>query len=285
MLYNAALVLEGGAMRGQYTAGVLDFFMQQGIQFKTVIGVSAGALSGTNYISHQPGRTNAVNVHHRMDRNYISLRRALRRQDIINLDYLFESHGGDWEDFDELTYRTSPMEFVVVATLMVKGRAVYFHSPQGQDLVANLKASSAMPFISAPAYTGYGLCLDGGVADSIPYEYAQANGYDKIVVIRTRERTYRKNATSAVLRRAYQQAFSNYPAFVETAIARPEMYNRQAEQLQHLEATGQTFVIAPAQPVTVGRLERDTDKLEALHATGMADAQAQLAAMQTYLNA
>jgi predicted acylesterase/phospholipase RssA len=101
MLYNAALVLEGGAMRGQYTAGVLDFFMQQGIQFKTVIGVSAGALSGTNYISHQPGRTNAVNVHHRMDRNYISLRRALRRQDIINLDYLFESHGGDWEDFDE----------------------------------------------------------------------------------------------------------------------------------------------------------------------------------------
>jgi predicted patatin/cPLA2 family phospholipase len=109
-----------------------------------------------------------------------------------------------------------------------------------------------------------------------PYEYAQANGYDKIVVIRTRERTYRKNATSAVLRRAYQQAFSNYPAFVETAIGRPEMYNRQAEQLQNLEAAGKTFVIAPAQPVTVGRLERDTDKLEALHATGMADAQAQL---------
>ncbi|WP_461214640.1 patatin-like phospholipase family protein [Lacticaseibacillus sp. GG6-2] len=282
-MYKAALVLEGGAMRGQYTAGVLDAFMNHHIQFATVIGVSAGALCGTNYIANQPGRTNQVNVYHRTDRNYISLRRALRRQDIINLDYLFEPHDGDWQDFDDQAYRTSPMEFVVAATAMQHGRAVYFHHPQGKDLVANLKASSAMPFISAPVYTGFGPCLDGGIADSIPYAYARAQGFDKIVVIRTRQRAYRKSPTSAVLRRAYRQAFSAYPEFVTTAIGRPEMYNHQAETLQQLEKNGDVFVIAPDQPVTVSRLERDPDKLSALHATGMADAEQSLDAMAGYL--
>ncbi len=284
-MYKAALVLEGGAMRGQYTAGVLDTFMAHGIQFATVIGVSAGALCGTNYVSNQPGRTNLVNVDHRTDRNYISLRRALHRQDIINLDYLFEPHDGDWQNFDEQAYRTSPMEFVVAATAMRSGRAVYFHHPQGKDLVANLKASSAMPFISKPVYTGFGPCLDGGIADSIPYAYAQAQGFTKLVVIRTRERTYRKSATSAVLRRAYQRTFSAYPEFVTTAAARPQMYNHQATALQQLEAAGQAFVIAPEQPVTVSRLERDVDKLAALHATGVAEAERQLSAMHQYLTA
>ena len=282
-MYKAALILEGGALRGQYTAGVLDTLMANHIQFASVIGVSAGALCGVNYIANQPGRTNSINVDHRLDRNYISLRRALRRQDIINLDYLFEPHGGNWQDFDDQAYRTSPMSFVVVATAMTHGRAVYFHHPQGKDLVANLKASSAMPFISAPVYTGLGRCLDGGIADSIPYAYAQVQGFDKIVVIRTRQRDYRKSSTSRVLRHAYQQAFADYPEFVTTAIARPQMYNRQAQQLQDLEQAGKAFVIAPEAPVNVSRLERDLDKLAALHATGMADAERLLPAMQRYL--
>lgn len=283
MLYNAALVLEGGAMRGQYTAGVLDLFMQHHIQFKTVIGVSAGALCATNYIANQPGRTNLVNTRYRDDRDYISLRRALHRQDIINLDYLFEPHGGDWQDFDEYAYRTSPMAFIPVATGLATGQAQYFHHPQGKDLRADLKASSAMPFVSNPVFTGLGLCLDGGVADSIPYAYARACGFDKIVVVRTRPRGYRKTSTSAVLRQAYQRAFSDYPAFAKTAIARPDMYNRQADELLQLEHTGHAFVIAPRQPVTVGRLEHDVSKLATLHATGLADANVQLSAMTTYL--
>lgn len=282
-MYKAALVLEGGALRGQYTAGVLDTFMDQRIQFETVIGVSAGALCGTNYISNQRGRTNDINVNYRHDKNYISVRRALRRKDIINLDYLFAEHGDQWEDFDEATYAASPMKFVVVATALKHGRAVYFDHPTGHDLVSTLKASSAMPFITAPQRTPQGICLDGGIADSIPYAYAQLAGYDKIVVVRTRERSYRKGETKLPLATAYERAFHEYPAFVKTAIDRPLMYNRQADQLEALERAGKVFVIAPEEPVTVKRLEGDTAKLAELHATGQHEAADALLAMRTYL--
>ncbi|WP_203623191.1 MULTISPECIES: patatin family protein [unclassified Lacticaseibacillus] len=282
-MYKAALVLEGGALRGQYTAGVLDTFLTHEIRFELVVGVSAGALCGTNYLSEQIGRTNAINTKYRTDKNYISVSRALHRQDIINLDYLFAEHGGEWEDFDDRTYRTSPSEFVVVATSIEQGHAVYFRHPQGRDMVADLKASAAMPFISAAAFTSAGPCLDGGIADSIPFEYAQQRGYDKVVVIRTRERAYRKSPTSAVLRRAYHRSFAAHPTFVQTAIGRPEMYNRQAEALEAQEKTGQVFVIAPKQPVTVGRLEHDVNKLAALYQTGVSEAAAALPAMRDYL--
>lgn len=284
-MYKAALILEGGALRGQYTAGVLDTFLTHDIHFELVVGVSAGALCGTNYLSEQIGRTNKINTQHRLDKNYISVRRALRRQDIINLDYLFAEHGGDWEDFDDRTYRTSPSEFVVVATSVEQGHAVYFRHPQGRDMVADLKASAAMPFISAPAYTSAGVCLDGGIADSIPFAYAQQRGYDKIVVVRTRERQYRKSPTSRVLRQAYQRSFAAHPTFVKTAIARPEMYNQQADALVTLEQQGKVFVLAPTQPVTVGRLEHDVNKLAALYQTGVSETAAELARMRAYLEA
>ncbi|WP_461224501.1 patatin-like phospholipase family protein [Lacticaseibacillus suihuaensis] len=280
---KTALVLEGGALRGQYTAGVLDTFLAQGLHFDTVIGVSAGALCGTNYVSEQFGRTTHVNVNYRHDRNYISLRRALRRQDVINLDYLFAPHGAGWEDFDAATYNASATQFVVVATSVTNGRPVYFVHPKDAELVEALKASSAMPFISAPQDTRLGLCLDGGITDSIPYAYAQAAGFAKIVVVRTRERAYRKAATSPVLAAAYQHTFGEHPRFVEAACARPEMYNRQATALDELEAAGDVFVIAPQEPVTVKRLEGDTDKLQALYETGRRESAAAFEALSAYL--
>lgn len=282
-MYDAALVLEGGAMRGQYTAGVLDAFLAAKVHFSLVVGVSAGALCATNYLAEQAGRTNRINTKYRTDKDYISVQRALRRQDIINLDYLFASHGGDWEDFDARTYRTSASEFVVVATALATGRSVYFRHPQGKTLVADLKASAALPFMSRPVATEQGLCLDGGVANSIPFAYAQQRGFTKVVVVRTRERTFRKTPTSKVLQRAYRHAYAGYPAFAETGIKRPEMYNTQASALQQLEQAGQAFVLAPAQPVTVSRLERDVDKLQALYQQGSADGQANLAKLQAYL--
>lgn len=282
-MYKAALVLEGGALRGEYTAGVLDAFLDEDIHFDTVIGVSAGALCGTNYISEQRGRTNMINTQYRHDKNYISVRRAFRRQDIINLDYLFESHGDGWEDFDATTYRRSASKFVIVATSLELGRAVYFDHPVAREMVQTLKASSSMPFISAPAKTSQGLCLDGGIADSIPFEYAQLAGFDKIVVIRTREREYRKRRTQSPLRYAYEHAFAQYPEFVKAAAARPEMYNRQADKLDDLEEAGQVFVIAPAEPVTVGRLEGNTDKLEALYETGLQQTKELVPDLRSYL--
>ncbi|WP_125702939.1 patatin-like phospholipase family protein [Lacticaseibacillus daqingensis] len=280
---STALILEGGALRGQYTAGVLDTFMAHQQLFDLVVGVSAGALCGTNYVSQQPGRTNRINVTYRHDKNYISVRRALHRQDIINLDYLFAPHGAEWEEFDEATYEASPMRFVIAATSLPLGRAIYFTAPKGAELVGALKASSAMPFISAPAQTTHGLCLDGGIVDSIPFHYALGAGVDRIVVIRTRERAYRKRPTSSVLARAYARAFEAYPDFVQAAIARPTMYNQQASELEALEKAGRIFVIAPQNPVNVSRLESDTNKLRALYETGRAEAEAVLPALQDYL--
>ena len=282
-MYKAALVLEGGAMRGQYTAGVLDTLMQDGAMFETVIGVSSGALCGVNYVSQQIGRTNDINVNYRHDSRYISARRALRRQDIINLDYLFAHHGSGWQDFDEDTYRNSPMNFVVVATAIESGQAVYFDRPVGPEMKNVLKASSSMPFLSAPKRTSQGLCLDGGIADSIPYAYAQLLGYDKIVVVRTRNREYRKSPTSPLLRRAYEHAFAAHPQFVVSAVGRPEMYNHQAQQLQKLEKMGRVFTVAPADPVNVGRIEGNTEKLAALHDLGVQDMKQNLHAMRIYL--
>ncbi len=284
-MYKAALVLEGGALRGEYTAGVLDAFLDHDIEFETVIGVSAGALCGTNFISKQRGRTNDVNVNYRHDRNYISVRRAFKRQDIINLDYLFSPHGDTWQNFDATTYRRSASKFVIVATSLELGRAVYFNHPVGREMVQTLKASSSMPFISAPVKTKQGLCLDGGIADSIPYAYAQLSGYDKIVVIRTREREYRKSRTPSPLRHAYEHAFAQYPEFVKAAAARPEMYNHQADKLDTLEKAGHIFVLAPNEPVTVKRLEGDTDKLAALYESGLQDANAEMASLRRYLGA
>jgi predicted patatin/cPLA2 family phospholipase len=129
MLYNAALVLEGGAFRGQYTAGVVDTFLAHHIEFDNVIGVSAGSLCGANFVSKQYGRAAMININHRHDRDYISFSHLLHRQTIINLDYLFEDHGWRWENFNERAYERSASNFTAVATSMVTGKAVKLYQP------------------------------------------------------------------------------------------------------------------------------------------------------------
>ena len=190
MLYDAALVLEGGAMRGQYSTGITDTLLAHHIEFKSVIGVSAGALCGAQYVSKQYGRMVRVNTNYRKDKEYISLLNMLKRQDILNLDFLFEDHGWDWNNFDERAYERSSSSFTIVATQVSSGRRVTFTDPTGTELVNDLKASCSMPFLMEPQVTSKGECLDGGVADSIPYDVAQEQGYKKIVVVRTRPHDY-----------------------------------------------------------------------------------------------
>lgn len=186
MLYDAALVLEGGAFRGQYTAGIVDTLLAHHIEFHSVIGVSAGSLNGVNFVSKQYGRAANININYRHDRHYISMARVFKKQ-VINLDYLFEDHGFSWQDFNEEAYQRSASHFTAVATSLNTGKAVLFTDPHGDELTQALKASSSMPFLSDPQETSQGLCLDGGIADSIPYDVAQQQGYQKIVVVRTHE--------------------------------------------------------------------------------------------------
>lgn len=208
MLYDAALVLEGGAMRGQYSTGITDTFLAHHLEFKSIIGVSAGALCGANFASKQYGRMVHVNTHYRKDKQYISWMHLFKRhQDILNLDFLFEDHGWDWHNFDEHAYLRSASNFTIVATQLKSGKAVTFTDPTGQELINDLKASSSMPFLMEPQITSQGKCLDGGVADSIPYDVAEKQGFKKIVVVRTRPRAYTKKPSSKLVKQIYHRTF------------------------------------------------------------------------------
>ncbi|WP_076461306.1 patatin-like phospholipase family protein [Limosilactobacillus caccae] len=282
MLYNAALVLEGGAFRGQYTAGVVDTFLAHHIEFKSVIGVSAGSLCGVNFVSKQYGRAANININHRHDHNYISLTRAFKKQ-IINLDYLFEDHGYSWQNFDETAYRRSASHFTAVATSVQSGKTVLFTDPTGKDLTDALKASSSMPFLSDPQMTSQGPCLDGGITDSIPFDIAQQQGYDKIVIVRTRDVNYRKKLSSPAVKRLYHLVYKDHPAFAEAGINRPLVYNQQIAQISHLVHEGKVFNIAPTEPVKIKRIEGNVKKIRALYETGRQEGEAIIPDLIKYL--
>lgn len=283
MLYNAALVLEGGAMRGQYSTGITDAFLKHHLEFQSVIGVSAGALCGAQFVAKQYGRMVHVNTAYRHNKDYISLRRLLKKEEILNLDFLFEDHGWDWHNFDERAYQRSASHFTIVATTLKDGKAVTFTDPTGKDLEAALKASSSMPFFSAPQDTPAGKCLDGGVANSIPFDLALSQGFDKVIIVRTRPRDYRKKPTGRVLKEMLERSFKDYPAFAQAAINRPAMYNAQVAALDQLEAAGKAYVLAPDNLIKVGRLENNTKKLAELYHQGMAQAEDLLPEIIDYL--
>ena len=253
------------------------------IEFKSVIGVSAGALCGAQYVSKQYGRIVRVNTNYRKNKEYISLLHILKRKDILNLDFLFEDHGWDWNNFDERAYERSSSSFTIVATQVSSGRRVTFTDPTWTELVNDLKASCSMPFLMEPQVTSKGECLDGGVADSIPYDVAKEQGYKKIVVVRTRPHDYHKKPTPKLLQQMYRHTFKESHRFAETGIKRPEMYNQQVDVVNEKAATGEWFRFSPENMVKVGRLEKNTDKLKALYHQGQQQAEELLPMLQDYL--
>lgn len=284
MLYDAALVLEGGAMRGNYSTDITDTFLAHHIEFKSVIGVSAGTLCGAQYVAKQYGRMLRVNTHYRKDRDYISMWHLfMRNQDILNLDFLFEDHGWDWNNYDEAAYRRSRSNFTIVATKLDTGNAVTFTNPVGQDLVNDLKESCSMPFLMEPQITSASLCMDGGVADSIPYNVAKAQGYKKVVVVRTRPHDYHKKLSGRLVKRVYHHTFKDHPAFAKTGINRPRTYNHQVNVVNRKTKSGEWFTFALDNFVKVCRLESDTSKIAELYHQGQAQAENMLLAMIDYL--
>lgn len=283
MLYHAALVLEGGAFRGQYTAGVLDAFLDHHVEFERVIGVSAGALTGANFVSKQYGRAGYININHRHDRHYISTTHLLHGNNIINMNYLFEDHGKRWLNFDERAYEHSASKLTIVATSIETGTAVTFDHPTGDHLTVALKASTAMPFITEPIKTSKGFCLDGGVANSIPYDMAKKMGFEKVVVVRTRDVTYHKQPTSSMVERIYNRYYKKYPAFVAAGVHRPIMYNHQVDTINKMAHHHELYCLAPQKPVTISRLEGNVKKLQALYHEGFDETNASLDSVLDYL--
>ena len=278
---KCGLVLEGGAMRGLFTAGVTDV-MLEGLTYDGIVGVSAGAVFGCNYKSKQPGRVLRYNLRFSRDPRYCSLRSWLRTGDLYGADFCYRVIPDKLDLFDRETYAANPMDFYVVCTDAETGRAVYRNCLTGdeEDLLW-MRASASMPLASRVVeIDGYKL-LDGGVADSIPIRKAQELGYERCVVVLTRPVDYvkEKNRALPLMRLALKQ----YPRLVDTMARRQDIYNETVRYLREEERAGRVFVLRPEAALPVRRTEHDPEKLRLAYDQGRAVAEKRMAALLDFL--
>lgn len=263
---NTALVLEGGGLRGVFTCGVLDYFMDNGIRFPFTIGVSAGACNGLSYMSGQRGRAKASNIDLMDKYHYVGFKYLFTQKCIMDFKLLFEEFPEKIIPYDYDAYFSNPDRFVMVTTNCITGKAEYFEEKTSSERVMDIvRASSSLPFVSPISYVDGIPMLDGGIADSIPVEYAMSQGYEKLVVVLTRNRGYRKKAGSMPLAKA---VYRKYPALQKALSERNAIYNRTMDLIERLEDEGRITVIRPLKPIDVSRMEKDTDKLRALYQEG-----------------
>ena len=263
---NTGLVLEGGGLRGVFTCGVLDYFMDNGIRFPFTIGVSAGACNGLSYMSGQRGRAKASNIDLMEKYHYVGFKYLFTQKCIMDFKLLFEEFPEKIIPYDYDAYFSNPDRFVMVTTNCITGKAEYFEEKTSQERIMDIvRASSSLPFVSPISYVDGIPMLDGGIADSIPVEYAMSQGYEKLVVVLTRNRGYRKKAGSMPLAKA---VYRKYPALQKALSERNAIYNRTMDLIERLEDEGRITVIRPLKPVDVSRMEKDTDKLRALYQEG-----------------
>lgn len=276
------LILEGGAMRGMFTAGVIDVMMEHDIVFDGAIGVSAGAVFGCNYKSHQIGRTLRYNTKFCQDPRYASFRSLLTTGDLYGADFCYNEIPNKLDPFDLETYQNSPMEFYVVCTDVETGKPVYQKCMTGDahDILW-MRASASMPLVSRIVEVdGYKL-LDGGISDSIPIRQFQKLGYDRNIIVLTQPLDYvkPKNQMVPLLRVMMRK----YPNLVRTMRFRHDIYNATTAYIRKLEQKGRVLVIRPEAPLGIARVEHDPKELTRVYQLGRDVAEKRLEEMQTFL--
>jgi predicted patatin/cPLA2 family phospholipase len=275
---NIGLVLEGGGMRGLFTAGVLDFFLDQNIEFPYVVGVSAGACNAVSYISKQYQRNLRINTMYLKDKRYFSLRNLLTTGSLFGMEMLFQLIPNTLDPFDYDAFKAARCRMRIVTTDCVTGLAAYYDAVDLRDSLLPLQASMSLPVISAPVRYDGKLLMDGGVADPIPIQQSIADGNTKNVVVLTRDAAYRKTPEKyfSYIKRKYR----DYPKLVEALKQRHTVYNEALALTGRLEREGKAVVIRPEQPLDVGRLERRRPRLEALYREGYRAAENKAAALE-----
>ena len=274
------LVLEGGAMRGMFTCGILDVFMEQNIEFDGAAGISAGAVFGCNFKSRQIGRPLRYNKKYCSDPRYCSIRSLVRTGDLYGVEFCYHELPDKLDIFDRETFSKNPLEFYIGATDVTTGKPVFHRcSDGGETDIEWMRASSSMPVVSRPVQIGKYTLLDGGIADPIPYLYMESKGYDRNVLILTQPEGYRKKPTSplmlAMLRR--------YPAIAQAMARRHTVYNRQLDQIKEREIAGQSFVIRPPEDLKIGHTEKDPEELERVYQIGRHTAEEQISRVREFL--
>lgn len=253
-------------MRGVFTCGVLDYFMDNNISFPYTIGVSAGACNGLSYMSRQRGRAKFSNIDMLEKYKYIGIKHYIKKRNIMDFDLLFHEFPDNIIPYDYDAYFASPYRFEMVTSNCLTGEAEYFEEKQNKKRVIDIvKASSSLPILCPITYVDNIPMLDGGICDSIPIKRSMRQGFDKNVVVLTRNRGYRKNGKDVKIP---SFIYRKYPAMRQALGNRNSLYNDQLDLVDRLEEEGKIFVIRPENPITVDRIEKDTDKLTALYEEG-----------------
>lgn len=263
---SSGLILEGGGMRGVFTCGVLDNFMDRGIRFPYTIGVSAGACNGLSYMSSQRGRGKFSNIDMLEKYHYIGFKQLLTKGNIMDFELLFHTFPEKIVPYDYERYAQIEERYEMVTTSCLTGKACYYEEKNDPKRIIDIvKASSSLPFVCPVAYVDGEPMLDGGIADSIPLRRAQELGYDNNVVILTRNKGYRKPDKPTSIPPFF---YRKYPALKEAIRRRNALYNEQISLVEELEDKGKLVVLRPQKPIEVDRMERDTRKLLDLYEEG-----------------
>jgi predicted patatin/cPLA2 family phospholipase len=261
------LVLEGGAMRGLFTAGITDVMMEAGIEPDGLIGVSAGAAFGCNYKSRQIGRAIRYNTRFAKDPRYSGLRSLLKSGDYFNAQFGYHIVPKQYDIFDDETFEQNPMEFIVVCTDVETGKAVYQPLTKADyECYEWIRASASMPLASKVVEVGGYKLLDGGVSDSIPLAYFESIGYDRNVVILTQPEGYEKKRTK--LMPLMRIALRKYPKMIEAMDKRYIMYNQELAYVRQAEQEGRCLVIRPEEKIPIGHISHDPDEMRQVYNIG-----------------
>lgn len=275
------LVLEGGGMRGVFTAGVLDVMMEHGVYgFDTVWGVSAGAINAASYLSHQWGRYMRESLAFRDDRRFMSLWSFATTGDLAGADFMYHQIQDEIDPFDYDTFAKRRSRYMVVASNVLFGTPEYLEVRSLPEDIDRVRSSASLPVVSQVVDVDGMRLLDGGTTDSVPIERALEEGADSAVVVLTQHREYVKKGAYE-LQALADRRYSNYPYYLEALKTRAERYNEQRQHIWQLESEGKVVVVCPSEPVTVGSTSGgDGEGLLRLYLDGRNQAEAALDAMR-----
>lgn len=276
------ILLEGGSFRGLYTGGVLDRLMIEGINMQCTVGVSAGAMNGFNYAAGQIGRASRFNLAHRHDPNYVGWKALRKNKGIFGFDLVFDDTRNN-DPFHLERFMRPDRRFIAVATDCITGEPAYLEKGICREMWRAIQASASMPVISKMVMVENHPYLDGGCSVAVPLDWALAEGFSKIIVVRTRDRDFRKSEESGKMEIIQKMLYRKYPQFLSGLLEANARYNVLCSRLEQMEKEGRIYVIAPSAPVTVSRLEKDVEKLGQLYWQGYEETGQQIRKIQEYL--
>lgn len=272
--------MEGGAMRGIYTAGVLDVFLENEVHFDGVIGVSAGAIHGCSFVAGQHGRSIRYYKKYCGDKRFMSFRNFLRTGDIVDEQFCYHDLPERLDVYDYDAFTASDTEFYVTCSNLETGKAEYLKITDMKKEIDLLRASASMPYVSkVVSYDGKKL-LDGGCCDSIPVNAFRKMGFERNVVVLTQPEGYVKRPEQAGAARLF---YRKYPRFAQAVEERFHTYNRTIKEIGRLEKEGQVYVIRPSEELNIGRMEHDPKEVQRVYDIGRKDAEANMKKMRTWL--